>query len=1087
MKTKFSPKQITVTVVHCKNPVLRSEKSFKPHLTGRCTAYRFLEREGYLAQDAVVAINGVPQTNTALKSHRLANDDVIEVAVVAGDGISLIVWLAEVGFSGAAIDAILAIGYAVGSYVVNAVVAAGIQVLIGAISGNGGSRGDVTAGGAANGTSSRNGQDKGKEAYGLSGGGNSFRQNQGMPVLMGTHRIFPDFGSRWWLDYILDPNGDHFVLNSTPNLVQRNVPVFYTTSQSPVWTAVAPWSLVGGDPDQTVWEPLYYGDNATRTYVDKTGDILTCPYTFAIRVTRSYDTITELVTETYDFTTYEDLKYPTTEAGVNPYTGTMMYQPNWRSYPLPFQPPSSTTQNIDVIASYGYQTTENTQRLNAVFNYGFGDLTLSNHYIGTTPASDFYDVTLNPSQISYAGNALGGWTHADGATTVEFPSDVETESNSGGLTKKPGQEGVWVIRETKRLQADYLELDISGSLFYNGNDGMETRNVLITVEYAVSGSNAWVAAPISPINIVNGDTTAVRETRGWAVPAGHYSVRARIENDDSDDARLRQTLTVESFKAYNTVAQTYQAQNRLGVQIRASKQLNGALDRWSSLVSTKTWVYTAAAWDGSIPGASANWVWQTSLNPAWWFLNFALGSFINTGVPASHPLTNKGWMLGEALAGSANGQKLYGLGRRHNRIDYAKIIEWAQWCVANNLNFSAVVDRSANCFDILSDIARIGRAQLSQSAGKISVIYFTANDPAVQLFSMDNIVAGSFSISYISETPPDRVIVNYIDSTRDYQSAQVEAVVPGVAVPITEAQITLWGCINEAQAQREANLVAAEQFYHRRTISWETDIEGLLATRGDVVALGHDLTQWAQSARIVRFIVSGGAVTGLELNRELHDPSAPQPYYVCVRLPNGQLPVYQAQPPATPSFMLTLTTPMPLANAAGILDQQNTTNAASYWSNALPQDYLVMAGVQSVPGKKVRILNIAPTAEGKVRLTAVDHVPAYYASEYIPVAGTFSSEERLVAKVINAGIVKDAVAGVSRLKLVWQLESAQGAIISLSVNGGISSVIASGAGIAGTELVLPAYPSGTTLAFTLTPVPILTAVALISASVIYTV
>lgn len=1076
---KFTPHQIAVTVVHCKNPVLRSEKTLKPHLTGRCTAYRFLAREGYLAQDALVAINGVPQTNTALKAHRLANDDVIDVAVVAGTGAEFVAWLVMVGEVSLGTAQVIA---AVGGLIISAVINAGIQAIIGSASGGGGTRGDTQAGGSSSQANARAAQDRGTSSYGLSGGSNAFRQNQGMSILLGTHRMFPDFGSRWWLDYILDPTGDHYVLNGEPNLIMLSVPSFAIVDAG--FNATAPWSRIGGDPESPVFENLYYGDNQARSYIDYTGDPVTHIYTFCIRLERSFyeqGTGAEMVivhVNTLSYTTYEDFLYPSTDAGVNPYTGTMMFKPDWQPYP-PAGP-------VAVISSYGYTTSENTQRLNTIFNYGFGDLALSNHFIGTTPASDFYDVNINPAQINYAGSTLGAWTRADGAA-VEFPSDVETESNSGGLTKKPGQAGIWVTRETKRLQANYLELDISGSLFYNGEKGIEKRTVTITVQYAVSGSNAWVAAPISPIIIENGDATAVRETRGWAVAAGHYSMRARIENDDSEDSRLKQSFTVDAYKAYNTVTQTYPAQNRMGVQIRASKQLNGALDRWSSLGSAKTWVYNGTAWDSSVPGASGNWAWQATTNPAWWFLHFALGGFINPTVPVGHPLNNKGWMLGEALAGSQNGQKLYGLGRRHNRIDYAKIIEWAQWCVTNNLNFSAVVDRAANCFDILSDIARIGRAQLSQPTGKISVIYFTANDPAVQLFSMDNIVAGSFSISYISETPPDRVIVNYIDSSKDYQSGQVEAVVPGVAVPITEAQITLWGCIHTAQAQREANLVAAEQFYHRRTISWETDIEGLLATRGDVVALGHDLTQWAASARVVRFVVNEGVVTGLELNRELHDPTAIEPYYVCVRLPNGQLPVYQAAPPATPSFILTLTTPMPVENAAGILDYYPTNNSASYWPDTIPQDYMVMAGAQAVPGKKVRILNVDPATEGKVRLTAIDHVPAYYASEYAPVAGTFPSEERLVSKVINAGIVSDVVAGVSRLKLVWQLEAALGAIISVSVNGGASSVIASGAGIAGTELVLPNYAEGTTLAITLTPDPIVTAVALIPATVTHTV
>src|SRR5690606_6949623 len=47
------------------------------------------------------------------------------------------------------------------------------------------------------------------------------------------------------------------------------------------------------------------------------------------------------------------------------------------------------------------------------------------------------------------------------------------------------------------------------------------------------------------------------------------------------------------------------------------------------------------------------------------------------------------------------------------------------------------------------------------------------------------------------------------------------------------------------------NLIAASQVFHRRRTSWEMDIEGWVAGRGDVVQLSHDLTVWSYSGRLM--------------------------------------------------------------------------------------------------------------------------------------------------------------------------------------------------------------------------------------------
>jgi predicted phage tail protein len=55
------------------------------------------------------------------------------------------------------------------------------------------------------------------------------------------------------------------------------------------------------------------------------------------------------------------------------------------------------------------------------------------------------------------------------------------------------------------------------------------------------------------------------------------------------------------------------------------------------------------------------------------------------------------------------------------------------------------------------------------------------------------------------------------------------------------ATVNLFGCTNLAQAMREGKYIAAANRYRRRLITFRTEMEGLIPTFGDLIAVSHDM------------------------------------------------------------------------------------------------------------------------------------------------------------------------------------------------------------------------------------------------------
>ena len=634
------------------------------------------------------------------------------------------------------------------------------------------------------------------------------------------------------------------------------------------------------------------------------------------------------------------------------------------------------------------------QYLMQVFNFGLSDLTLSDYKIGDTLLSSYSDYRIEESDAS-------------GALTL-FPGNVDSLGGAD-LTL-----GTWV-QLTSSQNCNRLAVDISGLLFYAGNEGLEQLRATLQLEYRPVGDTTWNSLTGSVDHretVDNGSRDPVRLSYSnfaplVASPNGQYEVRVQfvslqrrkvvttwVPYDDTTGTGgySEQTVTYETIslsnnrvtaqfhwdqlKSYQPDTADYSGQKRMALEIRATAQLNGAVSALNAIASARCEV-----WNGSA------WVTQATSNPAWWFRWFALGKT------------------------DANGRRLFGGGYTDADLDLDRIKAWGAWCDSKGLAVNLVLDQPRNCYDLLSMIARCGRASLSWGSGRLGVVYDQANQPAVAVFGMSNIVRDSFRIDYISGNLPDEIVLNWINPALGYRPDTVRQALPGVTNPQNPVTVDLPGITSELQAGREANLIAAEQQYRVRSISWETDLEGLAVSRGDVVTLSHDLTQWGYSGRLI-----SGTTTTLVLDRKVPFTDGQQ-HYIGLRAPDGSYAIHEVNAQTGESDTLTLTTALPSAPDD---DPDNP-----------PIDYLWCFEPKATPGKRVKITDIRPVSEHRVRLIATDEDDAYYLAEndsysYVTPSNNLPGLPTLGNLTIQTNLLRSGKGFTAEITLAWDADGEYG-------------------------------------------------------------
>lgn len=808
-------------------------------------------------------------------------------------------------------------------------------------------------------------------AYSLTGSGNRARAYGVLPLVMAKHtRMAPDLAARPWSQYVPDPNNKR---TQSTNKTEKSCSVSCDENSCyivscPAWSAFSPadgWTQAGAT---TVWtKALSYvigGTNGLQDAYKSTSG------------TMSYDTATGL----YKFNTGDwgalDAVHPT------------------------------------VTYLVSGEVPETTQEVTNYYCAGIGDITYSDLRLGQVEVDKYTDLTLSFATQQSDRVLIGGdgFIHPNRPYTDElWPFNCYTVE--GGTTRQNAyvDDSGWIKREYFGIDCKFIQIDLSGRLYYQGQNGYENAQCDIEIQYRPTGSGAWISRPNA--SFVNADTFPVRETVGWAVaPGTPYEVRVRKITQDSADARLLNDFNFENVKFFRTdladAANPFSllaGTNIIGMAVPASGQMQGSPDDLNMYVSSKCWVYTGASYDGTTPGASGNWSWQTTENPAWWGLYYTMGIYRRSAPLGGHPLNGRGWIVGVDLA---DGPRMAGAGIPNRRIDFESWFLFAKFCDAQDLTINCVLTEQGSVQDALAKIVRAGRGSPSWYSGKLGIRYEDPNAVSVMTIGMGQIFANSFTINYIGDQAPQEIVVSYTNTDDQWREGEVRREVPGYVLPESEAKIQLFGCNYKDQAQREANLSAARQHYQRRRITFSTNGSGFDIWRGDVITVAHDLLDWAYSGRI--FEANGSVLT---LTREIQETGA---MTVQIQKPDGSV-----------------------INTTGTANGDKLTIGVaidfSEFDYAVPEDWLVFAGVTGI-GKKFRVSSVDPSDGTKYTITAVDEDPAMWAAE---MNGVFSdladSGERLVARTKNLYLDKDPCGTTYTLR--WELENARLVDVQIKRNG----------------------------------------------------
>ena len=629
----------------------------------------------------------------------------------------------------------------------------------------------------------------------------------------------------------------------------------------------------------------------------------------------------------------------------------------------------------------------NDQFLYQVFNFGLSDLQLSDLKIGDTALSDFADVTQEISDST-------------GAITI-FPENVDAISG-GDLT---GGALDTYVTKTSSVGTTGLAIELQGLCYFQDKRGIQPLRLTLDIEYRATGSGPWLPfTGTNPVIVEHGSREVLRLGYEINVAEGQYEVRVKLRSpaevqrrryaSDEDADSLWEywyesvaitdppgpntyvTLRWFQLKSLQPNDADYTGQQRVALKIKASGQLNGNIDAFNAIASAHIPV-----WNGN------SWITQASSNPAWQFLWLARGKTIS-------------------------GRRIYGGNLPDSRIDIEQLKAWGSWCDSKGLSCNIIFDRKGQSVDEqLRIVAACGRAAPTWSKGILGVVYDEADQPIAGIYGMSNIVRNTFEIEYLTGRLADEIVANWINPALGYKPDTVRATVPGVTSPVNEATITLQGCTNESQAGREANLRAAEQAHRRRRITWQTDFEGMVQTRGDVVALSHDLTQWGYSGRLIE-----GTTTTLKLDREVPFDVG-QDHYIRIRFPDGSYDIYDVIYQPGSSDTITLADPLP--------------SAPNDDPNNPVLDYLWLFEPEATPGKKVKIVDIVPVSEGRVRIVATDEDNAYYANEnssytYIT-PGTFGTSVPTISNAsVSDTLVQVGNSYATRITVSWDVTGEYG-------------------------------------------------------------
>ena len=460
-------------------------------------------------------------------------------------------------------------------------------------------------------------------------------------------------------------------------------------------------------------------------------------------------------------------------------------------------------------SSAGNNSDFNAQFLYQLFDFGIGDLLLTEPMVGDTPLGDYQD--------------------------VETDKAVSVTLVAGNVDSVQGQDletAVWVSRRSPADTTKIVVNLISQRYMISDRGDVQGATNEFKVRYRLykksdPDSVKWITTTHSLSSPGGGKArNPVRRALAFDVTAGRYDVEVQLVSSLAEtDVKLTVKAVLYSLNYYQPSVADFTGRNPFAMKVRATGQIYGTVKNFSMMAQQRV----------PVPQVDGSWALGVTSNPAYLMRKFWMGFYRDkNGVQ----------------------QLMAGRGIPESEIDHDNLKLWAAFCVKEGLTCNLVLDRRASEREIETLIAQCGWATPTKLGGKYGVAWENSDQPMTAIYTPANIVAGSLNVVWDNEGLADEIIGNYVDSGSDFQPNTLRRTVPGVSTPFKPVTVPLRGITNGEQAAKEINRTAAAQFYNSRAITFETGLDGSRSfiTRGSVVGLAHGLVGGTVGGRVVSLV-----------------------------------------------------------------------------------------------------------------------------------------------------------------------------------------------------------------------------------------
>lgn len=547
------------------------------------------------------------------------------------------------------------------------------------------------------------------------------------------------------------------------------------------------------------------------------------------------------------------------------------------------------------------------QYLSTILLGGINVASYSDLSIGDTPLSSFSDVKVYTNGFS-------------GMASEQVPLFSNADSIPGGQLEDTT---AWVLR-TSSTGTVMLQVDLEYQLFGQGKKGIEYATARVEMQYRAVGASVWLPLGASgSVTLSNNTTETRRLTVSQVVDEGQYEVQVRRTDGPNGDNTTRsiQWTVLKSIQPDET---DYSGWGRIGIRIKATGQLSGALDTLRATFKPRPLpVWNGAAWVNQTAGGAAG-------------------------------VSNPGALILQVLRGiyDPNGVLQFGFGFSDEQIDVEGFKGFILHCTANGYRYDRWHTAQISLRELCDEIALAGLGQFMWLDGSRPTVRWAADgQPLAGVVNMANMKRGGFVVDYTLTNAADGIEYQYADRDRGYEVTTLRVAAPGVTTMLNPARIEGRGITTEAQAAVLARYHLGQSLYQFKEIGFGADIEHLDYQRMAILSLSHDMTQWGFGGRLAGARVVGGKVV-LTLDEPV---PALTSRFVGLRVPGKRdYRVFNVQAFVGTATEITLVEPWP----EDLVFPGNTDDNP-------PHDTLWCYDVKATPGYRVRVVSIEPEADLK--------------------------------------------------------------------------------------------------------------------------